>query len=70
MIAAGAVLASMQIIRSRIPGLGSHLSYPVVGISCGVIVPLCIILYFAAGKATVLPLPAGVNVMNNFGCCS
>jgi hypothetical protein len=32
--------------------------------------PLCIIFYFAAGTATVLPLPAGVNVMNNFGCCS
>lgn len=34
------------------------------------IVPWAIIMVFAAGKTTVLPLPEGVNEMNNFGCCA
>ncbi|KAF2795155.1 integral membrane protein-like protein [Melanomma pulvis-pyrius CBS 109.77] len=29
-----------------------------------------IALYFALGRATVLPLPAGVNYMPQFGCCA
>lgn len=32
--------------------------------------PLCIGLYFAAGRLTVLPLPRGLHEMNAFGCCS
>ena len=34
---------------------------------------LCVVLialYFALGRATVLPLPAGVNYMPQFGCCA
>jgi hypothetical protein len=27
-------------------------------------------MVFAAGKTTVLPLPEGINEMNNFGCCA
>jgi hypothetical protein len=46
------------------------LSNPVILVICGVCIPLCILLFFAAGKVTMLPLPAGVNEMNNFGCCS
>ena len=37
---------------------------------CFVAVPLAIVLVFAAGKTSVLPLPIGVNVMNKYGCCS
>ena len=29
-----------------------------------------ILLFFALGRATVLPLPAGVNYMPKYGCCS
>lgn len=39
-------------------------------ISCGICIPLCILLFFAAGRITVAPLPTGINQMNNFGCCS
>lgn len=31
---------------------------------------LTILLFFAAGKATVFALPRGVNEMNQYGCCS
>jgi hypothetical protein len=34
------------------------------------IVPWAVIMVFAAGKVTVLPLPEGINEMNNFGCCA
>jgi hypothetical protein len=37
---------------------------------CFAAVPLLIVLVFAAGKTSVLPLPTGVNVMNMYGCCS
>lgn len=37
---------------------------------CGVCLPLVILLFFSAGKSTVLPLPVGVNEMNKYGCCS
>lgn len=33
-------------------------------------IPLCIALFFAAGRHSMLPLPAGVNEMPKFGCCS
>ncbi|THV95701.1 hypothetical protein D6D27_03088 [Aureobasidium pullulans] len=32
--------------------------------------PLSILLFFAAGRVTVLPLPNGVNEMPRYGCCS
>ena len=38
--------------------------------SCGACLPLCIILFFAAGRVSMLPLPLGVNEMPQFGCCS
>jgi len=37
---------------------------------CGILIPLGIILFFAAGKNSMLPLPVGVNEMPKFGCCS
>ena len=67
---AGSVLAALIVARSRIPGLRGHVTLPVIILTGSVIVPLCLTLYFAAGKPTVQPLPAGVNVMNSFGCCS
>jgi hypothetical protein len=32
--------------------------------------PLSIILFFAAGRASMLPIPEGVHQMNARGCCS
>lgn len=41
-------------------------------LSLAVVVALLftILLFFAAGKTTVLALPRGVNEMNQYGCCS
>ena len=37
---------------------------------CAVAVPLTIVLFFGTGRVTLFPLPAGVSVMNRYGCCS
>jgi hypothetical protein len=34
-----------------------------------VFVPLLILLYFAAGSNCMLPVPEGVHLMSNYGCC-
>ena len=39
-------------------------------IICAVYAPLLIVLFFAAGRLSMLGLPTGVVEMNNFGCCS
>ena len=46
------------------------LSMTVIGVVSLICVPLCILLYFLAGKLSMMPLPPGVHVMNNFGCCA
>lgn len=57
-------------IRAYSPSAKRLLTVQVTTAICVVAVPLMIVLFFAAGKTTVLPLPDGVNVMNNYGCCS
>ncbi|KAL8849053.1 MAG: hypothetical protein Q9221_005952 [Calogaya cf. arnoldii] len=37
---------------------------------CFVYTPACILLYFAAGKLSMRPLPPGVHEMPNYGCCA
>lgn len=37
---------------------------------CAIVVPLLIILTFAAGKTTVFPLKSGIVRMDNYGCCA
>lgn len=37
---------------------------------CIVALPLIIALFFGTGRVTLFPLPAGVSVMNRYGCCS
>lgn len=34
------------------------------------VAPLSLMLFFATGKVTLLPLHPGVSVLNNYGCCS
>jgi hypothetical protein len=41
----------------------------IFAMSC-ICTPLLIILFFAAGRMTVLPIPDGVHHMPKFGCCS
>ncbi|KAK5118248.1 hypothetical protein LTR85_008228 [Meristemomyces frigidus] len=47
-----------------------HLTARAILAMCALPMPLMVLLFFAAGKLTVLPLPAGVNRMDNFGCCA
>jgi hypothetical protein len=60
----------LLIVRSYVPTVRTVLNNTAIFILCGACTPLCIVLFFAAGKPTVLPLPPGVNEMNEYGCCS
>jgi hypothetical protein len=66
-VASGLVLL---LIRSCIPRAKLFLTTETVLAICALPVPLLILLFFAAGKVSVLPLPTGVNIMNSYGCCS
>ncbi|KAL2868763.1 uncharacterized protein BJX67DRAFT_36626 [Aspergillus lucknowensis] len=37
---------------------------------CLVCMPLLIVLYFLAGRVTMLPMRQGIHLMNSHGCCS
>lgn len=63
---AGALLAMRYYMPSAKGYLNTHLILTI----CAVYLPLCILLFFAAGRLTLFPLKPGVNEMNNFGCCS
>ncbi|KAL1304364.1 hypothetical protein AAFC00_003367 [Neodothiora populina] len=64
------LVTSLSLVRCIFPAGRKVLSQQVPYIICGVCLPLSILLFFAAGKVTVLPLPIGINEMNNYGCCS
>jgi hypothetical protein len=57
-------------LRSSCPGTTRFLTIWVSAGICFVCVPLGIVLFFAAGKTTMLPLTPGINKMNNYGCCA
>lgn len=61
---------ALLFLRHRFPILKRPISNHRLLTGCGLCIPLCIALFFAAGRVTVAPLTAGVNVMNDFGCCS
>ncbi|KAJ5994593.1 hypothetical protein N7451_010317 [Penicillium sp. IBT 35674x] len=56
--------------RQYKPTLRSHLPNDTILLLAFICTPLLIGLFFAAGRATMLPVPQGVNQMPNFGCCS
>jgi hypothetical protein len=60
-------LLAVRFTRRKVPQIEEYVStwsIPTIW------VPLCIILYFAAGRVTVQPMSKGLIEMNNFGCCS
>jgi hypothetical protein len=57
-------------IRSCLPCAKRFLTTETGLAMCALPVPLIILLFFAEGKVSVLPLPKGVNIMNSYGCCS
>ena len=63
-------MVAMIVVRYRFKHLGRTLTNYTIILVCGVCIPLCIGLFFAAGRHSMLPIPAGVNEMPKFGCCS
>ncbi|KAF2840118.1 integral membrane protein [Patellaria atrata CBS 101060] len=61
--------SALLLIRRCAPNYHAMLSDRRIFMLTFVCIPLCILLFFAAGRATVLPIPAGVNQMNDFACC-
>ncbi|KFY38783.1 hypothetical protein V494_04202 [Pseudogymnoascus sp. VKM F-4513 (FW-928)] len=58
------------LIRNRAPSARKNLTNPFIAVICLAFVPACIILYFLAGRVSMQPLPPGVSLMNNYGCCA
>ncbi|KAJ5495363.1 hypothetical protein N7539_000479 [Penicillium diatomitis] len=64
------VVALATVIRYSRPATAAYLPNKVIAILAFVITPLIIILFFAAGRVTMLPMAAAVHKMPRFGCCS
>ncbi|KAK5071290.1 hypothetical protein LTR64_007793 [Lithohypha guttulata] len=47
-----------------------NISYAAIAFVSGILIPLSIGLHFMAGRQTMWPIPAGVQEMNKYGCCS
>jgi hypothetical protein len=59
----------LGILRSASPILKRHLTSRILILTLPLSL-LVILAFFSLGRATVLPLPAGVNEMPKYGCCS
>lgn len=68
-LVAAVAVVGVQSRRSIRPVQGI-LNNTFISVLCFVCVPLLIILYFLAGRVTMLPLRPGIHLMNSHGCCS
>ena len=57
-------------VKRRFPTKCEFITYDVVAILSIVCIPALILLFFLAGKQTMMPIPGGVQEMNEYGCCS
>lgn len=62
----GALLA----IRHFVPRANRFFPNDTIAIICFICTPLAIMLFFAAGRASMLPISAGIHQMPRFGCCT
>ncbi|KAH8692771.1 hypothetical protein BGW36DRAFT_346753 [Talaromyces proteolyticus] len=53
-----------------VPYANRFLRKDIIVVLCLVCTPLCIVLFFAAGRVSMLPISAGVHQMPKFGCCT
>lgn len=58
------------VIRNRVPSARKNLTNSFIATISFIFVPACIVLYFLAGRISMQPLPPGVSLMNNYGCCA
>lgn len=64
------VIGGLGLTARRIRCCREILTRSFLAVVCFVCVPLCILLYFLAGRMTVSPFKPGLHVMNHGGCCS
>jgi hypothetical protein len=63
------VRAALLALRRRARAVRAHVDNWTLAVVCAVAVPAFVVLFFRAGKATMLPPAPGV-VAEDFGCCS
>ncbi|KAL4929207.1 uncharacterized protein BDV17DRAFT_262087 [Aspergillus undulatus] len=68
-VVAMVAVVAVQSRRSIRPMQGA-LTNSFIAVLCFGCVPLLIILYFLAGRVTMLPMKPGIHLMNSHGCCS
>ncbi|KAI4239983.1 MAG: hypothetical protein L6R40_005415 [Gallowayella cf. fulva] len=61
---------TLLISRSHFRRLRKHLPNASIVSVCFFCLPATILLYFMAGRVSMQPLPAGLQRMEKFGCCS
>ena len=70
-ISAEAVLVAVVLgIRRFVSSSAVVLMPRTIATVCLLCGPLCVALYFAAGRLTVAGLPTGISRMDKYGCCS
>ena len=62
--------AAFVVIRHFLPQTSRFIPNRIIAVFCLICTPLCIILFFFAGRVSMLPPSAGVHQMPEFGCCS
>ena len=63
------IAVSLSLLLLRHLAFSRYLSKPFIVIATFIYTPSFILLYFAAGRLTVLPLHPGVHQMPRYGCC-
>ena len=63
------IFPGLMAIRSRRPTFRKHLDNATIVIICCLTIPTSVVLFFQAGKASLLPPMSGVH-KEGFGCCS
>ncbi|KAK5308513.1 hypothetical protein LTR99_001489 [Exophiala xenobiotica] len=64
------LLTMMLATRRRFPTQLEFLTNEMIAAIAFVCIPAMVLLFFLAGKQTMMPLPSGVLEMNKYGCCS
>ncbi|RDH35020.1 integral membrane protein [Aspergillus welwitschiae] len=70
LLAVSVVTAITAVIRYLCPATARYLSNETIALLSFGVTPLLIVLFFAAGRNTMLPIHEGVHAMPKFGCCS
>ncbi|KAM0718356.1 hypothetical protein Q7P37_005425 [Cladosporium fusiforme] len=70
LVFAAGMLGTLFGIRALSTTAKKSITVPMLSVFLAITLPSLILLFFAAGRTTVMPLPRGINEMNQYGCCS